>query len=192
MQKCQRYIQYRKYKHCMKIIVASKNPVKIATAEQAFAVMFPGEKCTFEGISVPSGVSDQPMTSEETRTGALNRAKAAREVHPDADYFVGLEGVLEVIDEIMYAFSWNAIINSAGRESATRSATYELPNVITEKIHAGIELGHAANELYKRTDVKHTSGMVGILTNNIIGRTELYVQPTILALIPFVHTDFYQ
>ena len=57
----------------MKITVASINPVKIQSALHGFQQMFLDVSFTAEGLSVPSGVSDQPMTDEETLRGALNR-----------------------------------------------------------------------------------------------------------------------
>lgn len=56
-----------------KIIVASKNPVKVHAVEQAFGKMFPDEIFEIEGVSVLSGVSEQPLSNEETYTGAMNR-----------------------------------------------------------------------------------------------------------------------
>ena len=79
----------------MRIIVASKNPVKIASASEGFMRMFPEETFEFVGVSVPSGVSDQPMSNEETLTGAMQRAENASKDTPDADFWVGLEGGCE-------------------------------------------------------------------------------------------------
>ncbi|MEN0049906.1 MAG: DUF84 family protein, partial [Bacteroidota bacterium] len=61
------------YNKMQKIIVASKNPVKIKAALQGFQEMFPEGFFEAEGIAVPSGVSDQPMGNEETYQGAWNR-----------------------------------------------------------------------------------------------------------------------
>ena len=44
----------------MKIVIASKNPVKIDAVRTGFQKMFPSEKFSFEGISVPSDV-EEPM-----------------------------------------------------------------------------------------------------------------------------------
>ena len=74
-----------------KIIIASRNPVKIEATRQGFQVMFPGEDFQIEGVSTPSGVSDQPMSSQETMTGATNRARAAQAQQPKADFWVGIE-----------------------------------------------------------------------------------------------------
>jgi non-canonical (house-cleaning) NTP pyrophosphatase len=69
-----------------KIIVASKNPVKIAAALAGFQRMFPDITYTTHGISVPSGVPEQPLSDAETLQGALNRAKNAREAEPEGDF----------------------------------------------------------------------------------------------------------
>ncbi|KAJ6443472.1 NTPase [Purpureocillium lavendulum] len=74
------------------VIVSSKNPVKIGAARQGFAQMFPGAGFDIRGLSVPSGVPDQPFSDQETLDGATNRANNARAAAPDADYWVGIEG----------------------------------------------------------------------------------------------------
>ncbi len=54
-----------------------------------------------EGIDVPSGVRHTPLTREDTMTGARQRAEAllniAREKNAPWEYFVGLEGGLDVV-----------------------------------------------------------------------------------------------
>ena len=79
----------------MQIIVASTNPVKIEAARQGFARIFPDAALDVSGISVPSGVGDQPMSDAETLLGARNRADNARDARPNADYWVGMEGGLQ-------------------------------------------------------------------------------------------------
>ena len=78
------------------VVVGSKNPVKVAyvvrgcgsaatwtslwlfnnrACREAFAAAYPGHTLVVEGVGAPSGVSDQPMTDEETQPGARNRAR---------------------------------------------------------------------------------------------------------------------
>lgn len=45
-----------------KVIVASTNPVKIEATKIGLSKMFPQESFDVRGFSVPSGISDQPMT----------------------------------------------------------------------------------------------------------------------------------
>ena len=48
-----------------------------------------------ESANVPSGVSDQPRSEQETLEGARNRARSAARGYPHADYWVGIEGGIE-------------------------------------------------------------------------------------------------
>ena len=72
----------------MKIIVASKNPVKINTAYEGFIKMFPDIVFEIEGISAESNVADQPMSEEKTLQGALNRAENASKINSKTHYLV--------------------------------------------------------------------------------------------------------
>lgn len=76
----------------MKVAVGSKNPVKIAAVREAFTKVWPKKHFVFEGVAVSSGVSNQPMSDEESFRGARNRAERAMK-QIDADFGVGLEGV---------------------------------------------------------------------------------------------------
>jgi len=81
-----------------KNIIASKKPVKINATLSGFQKMFPDEKFEIEGISVISGVSDQPKSDSETFFGAWNRASNASQEKPEADFWVGMEGGIEEKD----------------------------------------------------------------------------------------------
>ena len=171
-----------------KIIVASKNPVKINAALAAFKRMFPAESFAVEGVSVPSGVSDQPMSDAETFRGAWNRASGAMTV--SADYWVGIEGGIEEKSGDMEAFAW-VIIRSTAMSGKGRTATFFLPPQVAELIRAGKELGEADDIVFGRTNSKQENGAVGLLTDNIIDRTSYYVEAATLALIPFKNETLY-
>ena len=96
----------------MKVIIASHNPAKIRAVSEAFALQFPGETIEYMPANVDSGVSDQPLSDAETRHGARNRTRNACELHPDADFWVGLEGGIETIDDQLMAFAWMAVMGS--------------------------------------------------------------------------------
>lgn len=53
--------------------------------------MFPETVVRAKGISVASGVSDQPSTDNETFQGAYNRVQNVRKEYPEADFWVGIE-----------------------------------------------------------------------------------------------------
>lgn len=50
----------------MKIVIASKNPVKMTAALEGFRSLFPHQEFEIAGVSVPSGVRDQPLSDAET------------------------------------------------------------------------------------------------------------------------------
>jgi inosine/xanthosine triphosphatase len=167
------------------VIVASTNPVKITSVKNGFSKMFPGKKLKVEGVSVSSGVSHQPMTNSETEKGAMTRVKNARIARPDADYWVGIEGGVEEDTRQLVAFAW-IIVESKEREVGKgRTGTFVLPPVIARLIKEGKELGEADDIVFGLTNSKQKNGAVGLLTGNVIDRTEYYTHAVILALIRF-------
>jgi inosine/xanthosine triphosphatase len=166
------------------IIVASTNPVKIQSVHDGFTRMFPGQAFEVRGISVESGVSVQPMTDEETYTGALNRAKGAARAIPDADYWVGIEGGLEDKYGELHGVAWIVVIGQT-RIGKSRTASFVLPDEVTQLIRQGHELGHADDIVFNRSNSKQDNGSVGILTADVLNRTTYYEHAIILALIPF-------
>lgn len=175
-----------------KVIIASQNPVKIEAVKSAFTKMFSQEKFEFEGISVPSGVQDQPMGDEMTLTGALNRAGNAMAKLPHANFWVGIEGGIEKSSEgEMQAFAW-IVVRSRHYTGKGKTGAFFLPYAIAELVNKGKELGHADDLVFSQNNSKQKNGAVGLLTENVINRTDLYSQGVVLALIPFKQPEHYQ
>lgn len=172
------------------IIVASKNPVKIAAALEGFQSMFPNNTYTAHGITVPSGVPDQPFSDIETLQGALNRAQNAREQEPQADYWIGIEGGVEDTSDqtvgTLQAFAWVVVIDrERGRTGKARTAAFYQPEEVAKLVRGGMELGLADDVVFGKSNSKQSNGSVGLLTGDVIGREAYYMQAVILALIPF-------
>ena len=174
----------------MKVLVASKNPVKINSVKNGFEKVFKNETFIIEGISVSSDISDQPMTVTETFTGAKNRVKNIKNQSQETDYIVGIEGGLEIFENQYYAFAW-VIIDDGNKIGKARTASFMLPPKITQLIEQGMELGHADDIVFKQSNSKQKQGSVGILTKGLIDRTEYYTPAVILALIPFINNDLF-
>lgn len=173
-----------------KVIVASKNPVKLNSSLSGFQRMFLDETFEIEGVSVPSGVADQPMNDAETIQGAYNRAHAAAAAYPDADYWVGMEGGIEERDGGMTAFAWT-VIKSKTQIGKAKTGTFFLPKAIADLIRQGTELGKADDIVFARSNSKQENGAVGLMTGNVIDRTRFYADSVVLALIPFKNEDLY-
>ena len=66
-----------------------------------------------------------------------------------------------------------------------------MPIKISNLIKEGYELGDADDIVFKRSNSKQKNGAVGILTDNLINRTDYYSHAIILALIPFTNSKLY-
>jgi inosine/xanthosine triphosphatase len=172
-----------------KVVIASKNPVKIESARRAFTQMMT-EEFEFVGVDAKSEVSDQPTTNEETFRGAMNRAKNVSKIEK-ADYWVGIEGGLHETDSEMEAFAWIVVISKEGKIGKARSASFVLPQKLAVHIKEGMELGDADDKVFGLQNSKQKSGTVGTLTKEIVNRTDYYEATAILALIPFVNPELY-
>jgi inosine/xanthosine triphosphatase len=172
------------------IALASHNPVKAQAALSGFQRMFPAERFTLQMTRVDSGVSEQPLSSDETLAGAKNRARAAWQAMPQADYAVGIEGGVELHGTELTAFAW-VVILSGGREGKGRTGTFYLPPLIAQLIQQGKELGEADDIVFAQANSKQKNGAIGILTGDVIDRSALYEQAVILALVPFKNPELY-
>ncbi|KAM7192604.1 Inosine triphosphate pyrophosphatase-like protein [Naviculisporaceae sp. PSN 640] len=209
------------------ILVASFNPVKIAAALHGFQAMFPETEFNARGISVPSGVPEQPFSDQETLLGAANRASNARaaEPGPGVDFWVGIEGGVcddpspcypfqdqnPILNETrkqdqvrLQSFAWVVVLGNRNslqnptssldshqqRESEfimgkARTSTYYLPEETTRLVRSGMELGHAEDQIWGRSNSKQQNGSVGLLTQDVVTRKGYIEQAVVLALIPF-------
>ena len=175
-----------------KIIIASKNPLKIQAVKNGFLEMFPNEEMEFEGLSVPSNVSDQPIGNEETYTGALNRANNAKAKVSTADFWVGVEGGnIKHGDMEMEVMAW-IIVLSKEQLGKGRTAGFFIPPKVVELIQQGYELGHADDIIFGVDNSKQTMGSAGLLTDGVMNRLRFYVPAVILALIPFLKPNLYR
>lgn len=168
----------------MKIIVGSKNVAKVTAVEKGAGAYWP--EVAVSGEDVDSGVSAQPIGMEETREGAVNRAKAALAL--GADLGVGLEGgVMKMAGEwMMFGF---VAITDGKREVAVTTAGTPLPHAWGEAMAAGGELRPYVLEAGLPYDYKQ--GVVGLLTNNVVSRDEGFASAVKTALAPWVKPEAY-
>ena len=199
----------------IRVVVGSKNPVKVRAVEEAFKKYWPG--CEVRGIEVNSGVSAQPMSELETMKGARQRADLAIKTDVNAQYGVGIEGGVCEVEGKMFECAWACIVKQlpiknflpavptaqllqAGQMTKSGKQRYdeglggglyfELPEKIASKIRAGGELGPIMEQIMK-FDVKRTNGAIGVLSKDQLDRKSAYVQIVLSALIKFVSPEWY-
>jgi inosine/xanthosine triphosphatase len=172
------------------IVIASTNPVKVASAKNGFNKMFPSEEFCVLPVQARSNVSIQPFTSDETLIGACNRAANAKTLIPDADFWVGIEGGVEEHGQEMAAFAW-VVIQSSDQIGKGRTGSFYLPPQISNLVRAGKELGEADDIVFNRSNSKQENGAIGLLTGDLIDRTQLYEMAVLFALLPFRNPELY-
>ncbi len=171
------------------IIVASQNPVKIDAAQRGFERMFPGAAFNVKTVSVPSGVSDQPMSSQETLRGALNRTCAAAHLQPRL--ITGLEskaGLRKSMANWKPLPGWS--FNTAGAPPKAEREPLCCPRLWQPWCAKGRNW-RADDIVFQRSNSKQANGAIGLLTADALNRTEYYEQAVILALVVFRNPELY-
>jgi inosine/xanthosine triphosphatase len=186
----------------MRVIVGSKNPVKVGAVEEAFKKYWP--ECEVVGIEVESGVASQPMSELETMNGARQRAYGALKTD-SGDYGVGVEGGVCELNPTspnwsgmhggkgrLFECAWVCIVDRNGVEGLGGGLYFELPSKIAERIKAGGELGPLMDEFTGKTNVKQGSGAIGIFAKGELDRKGAYVQIVLSALIKHVSPEWFE
>ncbi|WP_100642457.1 inosine/xanthosine triphosphatase [Alteromonas facilis] len=167
------------------LFVGSENPVKVGAAHRAFSQWFDGEHVTVEGMSVPSGVADQPMSESETRLGAVNRVRkcvselGAHDTH--FDWVVAYEGGVDMFEDGPATFAYVAISN--GKKLAVgRSGNLPLPRAVYADLLKGKELGPVIDKHFNTHNIKQKGGAISVLTKGLATRQSVYETATIMAM----------
>ncbi|OGJ37607.1 MAG: hypothetical protein A2383_02975 [Candidatus Pacebacteria bacterium RIFOXYB1_FULL_39_46] len=183
----------------MHIFVGSTNPVKINATSNAASETWP--EVVVRGLSIESGVAEQPRSDQETKQGAINRAKAAlalglKENNIKGEALgLGLEGGIEDLGEEMWTTVWAAVIDRQGNLGLSAGSRFLVPVEIADLIRAGGEMGPATAQVVGEknpTKIKKQQGMVGIVTENFVDRTEEYQSIAKLALGMWYGRDWRQ
>ena len=176
----------------MKILIGSKNPVKIEAVKNAFEKYY--KQVETVGFSVNPNVPDQPF-NDETFFGAENRTFELKKINEqqnlNADYFVGIEGGISKSFNRWFAYGVVCIMNSEGKKGFGTSAHFELPEKVITEIRNGKELGLVMDEIQNEQNTKRKIGAIGYFTNGKMTRKDLYVPGIITALIPFLHKEIF-
>jgi inosine/xanthosine triphosphatase len=174
----------------MIIAVGSTNPTKIRPVRTVFKKHF--TNVIVKGISVASGVSDQPMTDEEMYLGAVTRAKNALKLVKDATYGVGIEGGLHKYSYGWFERSLIVIVNKKGEIGVGSSGGLALPSRIIKHIHEGKNLEEAVDELFGTKHVGESIGMFGLMTDKVVTRASGVAHGVAFALARFLHAELYK
>ena len=123
----------------IRILLASTSKVKRLAVELAM-----GDRLfELKTIHAPSGVSEQPVGSDEGRTGAENRLTYAMEHDPGHDLYIAMENYIEQLD---VDFWMDRAIVKTQRPGQTRLGFFSravlFPSEHVDQIKEGQTIGH--------------------------------------------------
>ena len=168
--------------------VGSTNPAKVEAVHRALARLAPG--CVLQAVDVPSGVRTQPFGDDETRRGAVERARAALSVS-GAEVAFGLEGGVIFEGDVPWLVSWVAVIDRAGRSGEASGLRMPLPTSAAARLRAGDELGDVIDTLFDVHLSKQQAGAIGLLTEGFVSRTDAFADLVAMACAPLLRPDLY-
>lgn len=175
-----------------RIAIGSTNPLKRRAAEAVLAPLYPDAATA--AYAVESGVRAQPWGDEETRSGAIQRARSAlalanREARTELG--IGFEGGVVQTELGLMLTNWAAVIDSDGQLSVGCGGGALLPASVARLIEEGAEVSDAMDTLTGGHDTKRGEGALGILTAGLINRQAAFEYTLILALAPFRSPQWY-
>lgn len=176
----------------MLVAIGSQNPIKIEAVRTAFEKM--GLTVEVISVEVVTGVSDQPFSDEETIQGAVNRAKNVFNSPgvKHVDYAIGLEGGVVETSFGVFVCNWGAVVNREGVIGIGGGHRVQLPHVIVQELHKGLELGTVIDQWAGGHGIKKKEGTIGILTDNHITRTSMFRDVVICSFSRFLNPSFYR
>ena len=186
------------------IAVGSTRKPKLGAVREAIAslgpLLAPGKQIEVVGVEVESGVSHTPVSREELMQGARQRAEAvvklAKRFGEPWDFFVGLEGGLDVVCENeqrrVFLESWAYVSNGVSGFYG-RSGCIEVAETIAEEVvDHGVELSVAIDRFAGEVGIRDAQGAWGVLSGNLITRQDSFSVAVIAAFAPFYNTKMYR
>lgn len=162
------------------VAVGSTNPVKVKATIRAVNKYWTDVDVI--AVKTKSGVSNMPMSEQETKLGAKNRAIQARK-ETNAWLGVGNEGGMSFQEGNWYLYGatyitdgthgfWGGVLQMALPE-----------NIVSELDGGNVELGTVLDRIYGTENIKQKEGAVGLFTSNAITREDAFYYNTLQGLV---------
>jgi non-canonical (house-cleaning) NTP pyrophosphatase len=97
------------------------------------------QEVDIRGFKVDSGVPDMPLTLEDLRIGAKHRTQEVRQLFPEADFFVGMEGGVyrDAIGDEYWLMGVVYIENISGEGHFAYTCHMPVPDAVVVGLHDG-------------------------------------------------------
>ena len=186
------------------VVVGSTRKPKVGAVRDAVAsfgsLLAPDKQIEVIGVEVESGVSHTPTSREELMQGARQRAEAVAKIAAQngegGEFFVGVEGGLDVIHENgrrrVFLESW-AYVSDGTRGFFGRSGSIEVAEAVVEEVvDRGTELSIAIDRFAGEAGVRDAQGAWGVLSGNLVTRQDSFRVAVITAFAPFYNAKMYR
>ncbi|MEW6338850.1 MAG: inosine/xanthosine triphosphatase [Acidobacteriota bacterium] len=175
----------------MRFAVGSTRAPKLAAVRLALdrvaSLGWPGAQVEVVGVQVPSGEADTPVGDEAMLAGARRRARSALDAVEGAGLGIGLEGGVAVVDGVPRAVvlrNW-AVAWDGAREGVGAGPAVQLPEALAGAVLGGEDLAAAIDGFARQNDVRSRQGAFGVLTRDLVTRSDAFALAVIAALAPW-------
>jgi len=153
----------------MIISIGSKNPAKV----EAVLKVFNQPTDSVKAVDVPSRVSEQPFSDDETIMGAINRAEGALATG-NSQIGIGLEGGVVKTSYGLMLCNWGALVAEHMNPIIAGGARIKLPEEVAERLLNGEELGPVMDDYTKKKNIRKKEGAIGVFTNEEMSRSQMF------------------
>jgi inosine/xanthosine triphosphatase len=190
--------------HTLKVAIGSLRPPKVEAVRTVMTKVmgflgYREEVISYIAREVESGVSHTPLSVQEIRRGACNRAMEARRLveaeSGPVDFGIGLESGFFILSaeakEHIHLQTW-AYIHHDNKGYYGSSMSMPVPMAVArEVLENKKELGEVIDYFAGRKDVRNQDGAFGVFSLGLLSRQQALELALIGALAPFYHKKLY-
>jgi inosine/xanthosine triphosphatase len=189
----------------VRVAIGSLRPPKVEAVRAVMSKVmgflgYRPEVISYIAREVESGVAVMPLSVQEIRRGACNRALEARRLVEEeagpVDFAIGLEGGFFILSaeakEHIHLQTW-AYAHHGGIGYYGSSMSMPVPMAVAhEVLENKKELGEVIDHFAARKNVRNLDGAFGVFSLGLLTRQQALELALIGALAPFYHEKLYQ
>jgi inosine/xanthosine triphosphatase len=181
----------------MVIAIGSTNEAKVLAVKEVILTSPGFSTEEVFSVSTSSGVSDQPLSLQETILGAKNRARNAFEKCNPCKISFGIESGLMKTPDVTTGFIHVSVCSIFDGENhyIGLSTGFEIPQQILDLVlNNKMDLSQACLHSGISTNAKigSTEGLIGILTKGKVDRKEYSKQSVFAAILQLENATWYK
>jgi inosine/xanthosine triphosphatase len=191
----------------MRIAIGSTRPAKVQAVKDAWEVIgpqiarFEDEPVTFLSYDVAKTSPDMPLSLGHLMEGARSRVEnlmlQLKREKQEADFYVGLEGGLHVVDALgprrqAFLESWAYVCDGHTGAFGHGGGVFVPHRIADPVIDRGIEMGIVMDRVAGAQVSPSPEGAWGFLTRNLITRRQSFAIALIAAFAPFYNSERYR